>query len=600
MSRTRKPQQPPIADYAILADRQTAPLLAHGSIDWLCVPQFDSGAVFSRLLGDPDDSHWSIVPTDGTEQERHYREGSFILDTTWTTPTGAALCTDFMPTREGNGEDPALDNTVTIARSIECTEGEIDVDHELVVRFDFGATRPWIRQGRTDAGDHVLLAIAGPNSLALYGPRLQANDGRHTGRFHISAGQRLTWVLMWRPAYRPIADAPNVDDELERTLEHWREWHSSLSNDGVYGEAVTRSLSVLRALTLHRTGGIVAAVTTSLPEAIGGERNWDYRYTWLRDSAFTISALSRHGHHTVARQWREWLLRAIAGDPDDLQIMYTIDGERELPERVLGSLAGYRGSTPVRIGNAAVDQYQADVIGEVLISLGHLRDDGLDEDDFSWQLQVSLLQYLGQQLGVKDQGMWESRGDAHFFTHGRVMMWAAFDRGVQAVERYGLQGPVDEWREHRDALREEILSKGVKDGYFVQHYDTTAVDASALQIPQTGFVAYDSEVMLATVDRIEHQLMDDSGFVRRYIADGSDGFDSQEGEFLMCTFWLVEQYARSGRSEDARVLMDKLIGVGNDLQLFSEEYDAKSGQLLGNFPQAFSHLALIRAADAIG
>ena len=600
MTRQRTPHQPPIAEYAMLGDRQTAPLLAHGSIDWLCVPQFDSAAVFSRLLGDPDDSHWSIVPTDGTEQHRGYREGSFILDTTWTTPTGAARCTDFMPTREGDGDDPALDNTVTIARSIECTEGEIDIDHELVIRFDFGSTRPWIRQDRTAAGDHVLIAIAGPNSLALYGPRLQPTEGRHTGHFHISAGQRLTWVLMWRAAYRPIADAPNVDDELERSLAHWRTWHSTLSNDGLYADAVTRSLSVLRVLTLHRTGGIVAAATTSLPESIGGERNWDYRYTWLRDSAFTISALSRHGHHSVARQWRQWLLRAIAGDPEDLQIMYTIDGERQLPERIIDRLPGYRGSSPVRIGNAAVNQYQADVIGEVLISLGDLRDDGLDEDDFSWQLQVSLLQYLGRQLNVKDQGMWESRGAAHFFTHGRVMMWAAFDRGVQAVERYGLEGPVDEWRTHREALRKEILSKGVKNGSFVQHYETTAVDASALQIPQTGFVAYDSDVMLATVDRIEKELMEEGGFVRRYVADGSDGFDSQEGAFLMCTFWLVEQYARSGRPEDARVLMDKLLGVGNDLGLFSEEYDPKSGELLGNFPQAFSHLALIRAADAIG
>ncbi|HEX2857311.1 MAG TPA: glycoside hydrolase family 15 protein [Propionibacteriaceae bacterium] len=596
----RRTKQPPIADYAVLADRQTSALLAHGSVDWMCVPQFDSASVFSRLLSDPDESHWSIVPTDGTERSRHYREGSFVLDTTWTTPTGAAKCTDFMPIREGEGDDPVLDNTVALIRSIECTEGEIDVDHELVIRFDYGLTAPWIRQARTNDGNHVLLAVAGPNSLALYGPRLQAGDRRHSGHFHIRAGQKLTWTLMWRPSYRPIMDAPDMDAELERTINHWREWHSNLSNDGIYSEAVERSLSVLRALTLHRTGGIVAAVTTSLPEAIGGQRNWDYRYTWLRDSAFTISALSRHGHHTVARQWRDWLLRALAGDPEDVQIMYTIEGQRQLPEHTLDQLQGYRGSKPVRVGNGAVDQYQADVIGEVLISLAHLRDDGLDEDDFSWSLQVSLLEHLRKQKNVKDQGMWESRGEPHYYTHGRVMMWAAFDRGVEAIERYGLQGPLDEWRQERDALREEIMSKGVKDGYFVQHYDTLAVDASALQIPQTGFIAYDSDIMLATVDRIEKELMTEQGFVRRYVADGSDGFSSQEGAFLMCTFWLVEQYARSGRPEDGKLLMDKLMTAGNDLQLFSEEYEPSTGEMLGNFPQAFSHLALIRAADAVG
>ena len=598
MSGQRKNQQPPIRDYAILADRQTAPLLAHGSIDWLCVPQFDSASVFSRLLGDPDASHWSIVPVGGTETSRAYREGSFVLDTEWSTPSGAARTTDFMPIREGEGEDPALEDTVTIVRRIECTEGEIDIDHELVMRFDYGKVVPWVRQDRTRAGDHVLVALAGPDSLALYGPRLRSDGRSHSGSFHISAGQQLTWVLIWRASYRPIAETPDVDDELDKTLAHWRAWQAHLRSEGDYAEAVDRSLAVLRALTLHRSGGIVAAATTSLPEAIGGERNWDYRFTWLRDSAFTISALARHGHHRVARHWRQWLLRAIAGDPEDLQIMYGVAGERELPERTLDHLAGYRGSSPVRVGNGAVAQYQADVIGEVMVSLARLRDHGLDEDDFSWQLQVSLLDHLAHQLDVPDRGIWEVRGEPHLFTHGRVMMWAAFDRGVQAVERHGLEGPVERWRRHRDDLRAEILAKGVKDGCFVQHYDTDAMDAALLQIPQTGFVAYDSDVMLATVGRIERELLDD-GFVRRYVTDGSDGLSGEEGAFLMCTFWLVEQYARSGRRDEARVLMDRLLGVGNDLGLFSEEYDPRSDRLLGNFPQAFSHLALIRAADAL-
>ena len=598
MSGHRTAKQPPIGDYAILADRQTSPLLAHGSIDWLCVPQFDSASVFSRLLGDPDASHWSIVPVDGEETSRSYRENSFVLDTLWSTPTGAARSTDFMPIREGEGEDPALEDTVAIVRRIECTEGEIDIDHDLVMRCDYGRVVPWVRQDHTDSGEHVLVALAGPDALALYGPRLQPRDRSHSGRFHISAGQQLTWVLIWRASYRPITDSPDVDVELERTLAHWREWQASLSSEGGYSAAVDRSLAVLRALTLHRSGGIVAAATTSLPEAIGGERNWDYRFTWLRDSAFTISALANHGHHRVAWHWRQWLLRAIAGDPEDLQIMYGVSGERELPERTLEHLAGYRDSLPVRVGNGAVAQYQADVIGEVMVALARLRDHGLDEDDFSWQLQVSLLDHLTHQLDMPDRGIWEGRGDPHFFTQGRVMMWAAFDRGVQAVERHGLDGPVDKWRRHRDNLRAEILSKGVKDGCFVQHYDTDAMDAALLQIPQTGFIAYDSDIMLATVSRIEQELLD-GGFVRRYVTDGGDGIAGAEGAFLMCTFWLVEQYARSGRPDDARVLMDKLLAAGNDLGLFAEEYDPKSGELLGNFPQAFSHLALIRAADAL-
>ena len=350
---------------------------------------------------------------------------------------------------------------------------------------------------------------------------------------------------------------------------------------------------------MQRTGGIVAAVTTSLPEEIGGERNWDYRYCWVRDSAFTIQALVVHGHEHVASHWRDWLLRAIAGSPENQQIVYGVAGERRLFESTLDHLAGYRGSRPVRIGNDAYTQYQADVIGEVMTALDHLRRAGLPEDEFSWDLQVNLLEVLESHLYTADRSIWEVRGTPHRFTHSRVLMWAAFDRGVAAVERFGLPGPLERWLAIRDELANEVRLNGVRDGAFVQHYGTDAVDAALLQIPQTRFVAADSPVMLATVARIEHDLIDRFGFVRRYATDGRDGVTGSEGSFIMCTFWLVEQYARSGRRHEAVELMDRLLAIRNDLGLLSEEYDPAAGALLGNYPQAFSHLALIRAVAAL-
>lgn len=535
------------------------------------------------------------MPAGGVESARRYRQGSFILDTTWSTPTGAGTTTDFLAKNTGRFQNSG----VTLVRQATCTQGHVELDTQLVMRFDYGATIPWVRRRPGPHGSTVLHAIAGPDSLTLHGPVLTGADKVHRGRFRLAAGQSLTWTLTWQPAHLDPPAPVDVAAERARLTDDWQQWRASTPIRGPYADAVRDSLAVLRALTLHRTGGIVAAATTSLPEQLGGERNWDYRYTWLRDSAFTIAVLVKHGHSRVAGHWRDWLLRAIAGDPQDLQIMYGVAGERRLPETVLGHLPGYQGSAPVRIGNQAYTQYQADVVGEVMMALADLRSAGLDEDAFSWHLQVKLLTLLERRLDTPDCGIWEIRGGPRFFTHGRVMMWAAFDRGVRAVEEHGLDGPAERWRRLRDRLHAEIWDRGVRDGAFVQHYDGDSVDAALLQIPQTGFVDAACEVMHETVARIEHELRDEHGFVRRYVTDGSDGVPGSEGAFLMCTFWLVEQYARSGRRPEAIALMDRLLSIRNDLGLLAEEYDPAARRMLGNYPQAFSHLALIRAAEAL-
>ncbi len=584
--------QPDIADYALLSDRHTAALIAHGSVDWLCVPRFDSAAVFSRLLGDTAGSRWLIAPRQGHLENRSYRSSSFVLDSRWRTPSGTAIATDLMPL------GPVRDR-IDLIRMITCTSGEIDVEVELIMRFGYGTVVPWIRQTVDTANEAVLYAQAGPDSMTLHGPALRSRDFTHVGDFHLSEGDSLAWTLTWSPSHLPVPTAVDSSEAILTTLREVDHWHAELNVGGPYAEAVTRSISVLHALTLRDTGGIVAAATTSLPESIGGERNWDYRYCWLRDSAMTISALASHGHYRAAESWRQWLLRAVAGDPDDLQIMYGVGGERELNERELSHLDGYRGSKPVRVGNAASTQHQADVIGEVMLALSGLRNAGLREDEFSWPLQTSLLTLLMERLDWPDNGIWEIRGAPRRFTQGRVMIWAALDAGVRAVSVHGLPGDEKLWRETRDRLKTEILSRASQIGYFPQHDDTAEVDASLLRIPQVGFVDYDHPLMLATVARIERDLIDQYGFVRRYRTTGIDGLPGDEGAFLMCTFWLVEQYARSGRADDGARLMEKALSTRNELGLLAEEYDPAKRSLLGNYPQAFSHLALIRAADAL-
>ncbi|WP_413468256.1 glycoside hydrolase family 15 protein [Kocuria marina] len=485
----------------------------------------------------------------------------------------------------------------------------------------------------TSRADHGLLAVAGPDALLLTGPDLEpyeedaegnpvevlhrehdpGSDIRvmegirrgHRGRFTLREGEGLDWVLTWSHSYEELPVPADPDSAQRATEEFWRDWASDVESHGEFDGAVSRSLLVLRGLTHARTGGIVAAATAALPEDFGGERNWDYRYTWLRDAALTIQALVEHRHTHGALLWRDWLLRAVAGDPQQLQIMYGVDGRRDLAERELDHLSGYENSRPVRIGNGAVEQYQADVAGEVMMALATLRDADVAENDYSWGLQCNLLGFCELRMDEPDNGIWEMRGEPHFFTHGRVMMWAAFNEGIRAVTEHGLAGDVAHWKEMRDRLHREIWEKGYdRDlGYFTQTYDNTEVDASLLQLPQTGFIAPDHPAMLRTVERIEHELQGEEGQVWRYrttdAGTSMDGLSGREYPFVICTFWLVEQYARSGRIEDAQRLMRTTVGFASDLGLLSEEYDVAQHRLAGNFPQAFSHLGLIRAADAL-
>ncbi|NLE98586.1 MAG: glycoside hydrolase family 15 protein, partial [Propionibacterium sp.] len=421
-------------------------------------------------------------------------------------------------------------------------------------------------------------------------------------RHELGAGDSVDWHLVWFPSHEELPTPEHAPTALEDAVTQWEEWSGSFEIDGEYVEDVRRSLLVLRALTYGRTGGIVAAPTTSLPEDFGGSRNWDYRYTWLRDASLTIEVLADYTTPENALPWRDWLMRAIAGDVAELQIMYGIAGERHLPEHELDHLSGYEGSRPVRIGNGAANQYQADVVGTVMLALAKLRDHGIEEDEYSWQLQRHLLAYCEKHFDRKGHGIWEMRGDAHYFTHGRVMMWAAFNEGIRAVEEHGLDGDVARWQELRARLREEILAQGYNHEIesFTQTYDNTEVDASLLQLPHTGFLAYDDPMMLSTVARIERDLVDEHGFVHRYrTAEGLDGLDGDEYPFLICTFWLVEQYAMAERLDDARGLMETLLAVQSPLGLLSEEYDPTTKRLAGNYPQAFSHLALVRAAHAL-
>lgn len=553
----------------------------------MCLPRFDSAAVFTSLLGTPEHGRWLIAPEGGTVIDRQYEDGTFVLRTRWRTPTGEAEVTEFMPAGDGRAD---------LVREVTCVAGTVEIRSELILRLDYGATIPWAHR----VGD-ALTAIAGPDQYVLRGPSLEAGDKRHVGRHELGAGETATWVLTWSNSWADLPVPLDIVGALDDTRRIWRTWDDAVVVDRRWADAVRRSLLVLRALTHADTGGIVAAPTTSLPEDPGGERNWDYRYCWLRDSALTLESLLAHGGADAAANWRDWLLRAIAGDPDDLQIMYGVGGERSLAEHTLDHLPGYLDSAPVRVGNGAVKQYQADVVGEVMIALAKLREAGVHEDDFSWPLQRAMLTYTIARMDEKDQGLWEMRGEPHYFTHSRVMMWAAFDRGVRAIDGHGLDGAREEWARFRDQLRAEILEHGVdpSTGAFRQTSGQSEVDASLLQIAQSGFVAYDDPLMLSTVEKIEHDLLRDGLVLRYRTASGKDGLAGSEHPFVACSFWLVEQYAMSGREADATALMDRLVGFTNDLGLLAEEYDASTNAQIGNFPQAFSHLALVRAADAL-
>lgn len=575
---------------------RTAALVSDdGSIDWLCFPRFDSPAVLAKLLGDESHGRWKLAPKDGTVVTREYRSGTFVLDTHWRTPTGEVTITEYMPTR-GQIEDES-----DLIREVTCTTGTVELEMDLRIRFNYGESVPWVE--RVDLyGHEALQATAGPNAVYLLGPLPSPEGVSHRGTFTISDGETLRWDLVWALSYASKPTRENFTQMLDDTMEYWREWSSSIEATGPYAKQITRSLLVLRALTDHATGGIVAAPTTSLPEEFGGERNWDYRYTWLRDSALTIEALIAHGFKDGATAWRGWLLRALAGDVHSLRIMYGLGGGRHLPEYELPHLPGYENSRPVRVGNGAAEQFQGDVVGEVMVALEKMRDAGIDDDDRSWGLQKELLEYAADNIDRPEHGIWEMRGELREFTHSRAMMWAAFDAGIRAVEKHGYDGDVDRWRELRAHLRKDVETNGWNEEIqsYTQTYGSTEVDASLLQLPQIGFLAYDDPRMISTVERLEKDLLDDAGFLYRYrTASGKDGLDGAEYPFLICTFWLVEQYAMTGRMEDAERIMEGVVDVASPLGLLSEEYSTEHRRLAGNYPQAFSHLGLIRAADAL-
>ncbi len=588
------PGSTPIADYAVLGDGRTAALVSReGSVDWLCLPHFDSPACFAALLGTPDHGRWLLTVPDATRVTRRYVGDSFVLETTYETPTGTAVVVDSMPVADGRAD---------LVRAVTAVSGRVRVEHEWVVRFGYGKVEPWVRRFARPGGRATIRAIAGPDALHLRGTRLPtAVDHRHRDVFELAEGETVELSLTWTPSWEPQPDELPIDERVEATRIRWSQWAHRTEYDGPYRDAVVRSLLVLRMLTDTRTGGIIAAPTTSLPEDFGGERNWDYRFCWLRDAALTLEALLEHGYRTETTDWRDWLLRAVAGDPRDLQIMYGTDGRRDLPEVVLDHLPGHSQSRPVRIGNAAVDQMQLDVLGEVMCALHLARVAGLEESHDSWALQRLLVNDLTHTWRHADRGIWEVRGEPRHFTHSKIMAWAAVDRAVRGVEEFGLKGPVERWRRVRDEIRADVLEHGYDEarGTFVQYYGGEHTDASLLQMVMVGFLAPDDERFLGTLAAIRAELEVSEGLVHRYHPGRTDdGLEGGEHPFLACSFWLADALARCDDVEGSTRVLDRLVGLRNDVGLLSEEYDVDGDRMAGNFPQALSHLALVRAVHS--
>ena len=577
-----------IEDYALLGDTHTAALVgADGSIDWLCLPRFDSGACFAALLGGPQNGRW-LIAADGAERasRRRYRDETLILESEWETDQGLVRVMDFLPFR---------DETPHVVRIVEGLRGSVQMHMELVLRFDYGRTVPWVR--RTDG---FLAAVAGPNAVALRTDVQTHGEGlATTAHFTVRAGDRVPFVLSWFPSHLDPPQALDPIESLADTDHRWQEWSHGCTHSGPWREPVVRSLITLKALTYAPTGGIVAAPTTSLPEALGGVRNWDYRFCWVRDATLTMYALMHGGYREEAASWRDWLLRAVAGDPSQLQILYGIAGERQIPELEIDWLAGYAGSRPVRIGNAAVEQFQMDVFGELMDALYAAHRMGIEPDAAAWQLQRHLAEHLEKVWREPDEGIWEMRGGRRQFTHSKVMAWVAFDRSIKLAEALDLEAPLDRWKLARREIHVDVCANGFDPdlGSFVQSYGSKALDASLLMIPLVGFLPPTDERVAGTLRAVETRLMV-NGFVQRYDTSGgsADGLPPGEGAFLPCTFWLADAYQQAGRTGDARRLFERLLAIRNDVGLLSEEYEPTTGRLVGNFPQAFTHVALVNTA----
>lgn len=578
-----------IEDYGLIGDLHTAALVGRdGSIDWLCLPRFDSPACFAALLGDEDAGFWRIAPAaGGLCTRRRYRGDSLILETEWDTPDGTVRVIDLMPPR-GEAAD--------VVRLVEGVRGRVPMSMALRLRFDYGRIVPWVRKR-----DGQLAAIAGPDAAWLRAPLpLEGRDLTTYADFTVAAGERVPFVLTHRPSHERAPAGADPETALAQTEQFWARWMERFRYDGGWPDAVRRSLLTIKALTYAPTGGIAAAATTSLPEQLGGERNWDYRFCWLRDATFALQALLGTGFVTEAKAWREWLLRAVAGDPADLQIMYGLDGTRRLPEYRLDWLPGYEGSRPVRVGNAASDQFQLDVWGEVLDGLHLARVAGIQSEEAAWDVQQALLDFLESGWSKPDNSLWEVRGGRRHFVHSKVLAWAGVDRGVRAIERFGLDGPLDRWRDLRDRIHADVLERGydADRGTFTQFYGSSGVDAALLLIPQTGFLPWRDPRVVGTVDAVGRELYRD-GFVLRYDphADGGvDGMAGEEGAFVACTFWYADALHGIGRTGEARELFERLLDLRNDVGLLSEEYDPVARRQLGNTPQAYSHVGLVNTA----
>jgi GH15 family glucan-1,4-alpha-glucosidase len=584
---------PRIEDYALIGDLQTAALVSReGSVDWCCFPRFDSGACFAALLGTPDHGRWLLAPTaEVKKSSRRYRSDTLILESVFETGEGTVRAIDFMPPR---GQNP------DIVRIVEGLDGSVPMRSELVIRFDYGHIVPWVRRV-----DKSRVAVAGPDALCFRTPvKVRGENLRTVSEFTLAAGERIPFILTWFPSHQQLPDEVDPEQALADTEEYWLDWAAGCHHHGDYHDDIHQSLLVLKALTYAPTGGIVAAPTTSLPEFLGGVRNWDYRFCWLRDATLTLLAMLRAGYTKEAEAWREWLLRAVAGDPGDLQIMYGLGGERRLDERELDWLSGYANSRPVRVGNAASDQLQLDVYGEVL-DAGYQTwaHEGARPHPYGWSLIRKMLEWLEDGWRQEDAGIWEVRGPNRHFTHSKVMAWVAFDRAVRFHDEFGREGPVERWRALRDEIHTQVLASAwnPEKRAFSQYYGSDELDASVLLMPTVGFLPATDERIVSTVDAIRRELTLD-GLVLRYLPQddgGVDGLPGGEGVFLPCSFWLADVLALQGKLDEARELFERLLDLRNDVGLLSEEYDPVAGRQLGNFPQAFTHLSLVNTAFAL-